>query len=226
MTRALVVLRPEPGNAATVAAVRELGLNAIAAPLFAVEPAAWEVPAAEGFDGLLAGSANLFRLGGAALASLRTIPVHAVGSATAQAARDAGFAVAHVARGGLQQIVSTLTPGHYLRLAGKQHVPLTLPANVTVDTRVVYATRPLPLDPVAITALRDGAVALLHSGEAALHFADECDRAGLPRSAITLACLAPRIAELAGPGWEKVCISAEPVDDALLALAARMCQTV
>ncbi|MEO0032737.1 MAG: hypothetical protein RIS94_2495, partial [Pseudomonadota bacterium] len=164
MSRPVVVLRPEPGNAATVQAAGALGLKAVAAPLFRTVPAAWKVPDATAYAGLLAGSANLFRLGGKGLEALRALPVHAAGEATAAAARAAGFAVAQVAGGGLQPLVSALPPGRYLRLAGEAHVALILPAGVTVDTRVVYAARAIGLpDGVPL----EGSVALLHSGEAA-----------------------------------------------------------
>jgi uroporphyrinogen-III synthase len=40
----------------------------VGAPLFAVEAVAWTVPDPQGCAGILAGSANLFRLGGPGLA--------------------------------------------------------------------------------------------------------------------------------------------------------------
>ena len=45
-------------------------------------------------------SANAIRHGGAGLERLRSLPVHAVGEATAAAAREAGFAVAGIGEGG------------------------------------------------------------------------------------------------------------------------------
>ncbi|OYW16215.1 MAG: uroporphyrinogen-III synthase [Novosphingobium sp. 12-64-8] len=226
MTRPLIVLRPEPGNAATTAAARDMGLETVPCPLFEIGPVEWQAPAPQGFSGLLAGSANVFRLGGPALASLRELPVHAVGAATAQAAQTAVFTVTFTGIGGLQPLVEGLAPGRYLRLAGAEHVPLLPPPGVEIETRVVYAAHALPLSPKAAMALEDGAVALFHSGEAARHFAAECERLELPRSAIALACLAPRIADLAGAGWRTVRIADERTDPALLALARAMCQTV
>ena len=55
MSLPLVVIRPEPGNAATCAAARALGLEAVAAPLFEIEPVGWAVPEGR-FDAILAGS--------------------------------------------------------------------------------------------------------------------------------------------------------------------------
>ncbi|MDF8334158.1 uroporphyrinogen-III synthase [Novosphingobium cyanobacteriorum] len=227
MTRTLLVLRPEPGNAATAAAARGLGLNTVAAPLFHSEAVPWDAPTdPTAYAGLLAGSAALFRLGGAEILKLRGVPVHAVGEATAAAAREAGFAVRQVAGGGMQLLVSALPPGLYLRPAGEAHVALDLPEGVRVDTRVVYAARALPLPDKATAAMRGGAVVLLHSGEAARHLAQESHRLALDRSGVTLACLAPRIAEAAGTGWQAVEIAPERTDQALLALAAQMCQNL
>lgn len=223
--RPLVVLRPEPGNAATTQAAQALGLTVHAQPLFAMAPVEWIVPPAADYDGLLAGSAALFRLGGAGLATLKSLPVHAVGAATAQAAQAAGFVVGGTGEGGMEPLVARLAPGKYLRLAGERNVPLLPPPAVDVDTRVVYAARALPM-PADLAARIEGAVVALHSGEAADHFAAECDRLNIRREAIALACLAPRIAEKAGSGWQVVEIAATRTDEALLALAAQMCQTV
>lgn len=226
MTRPVLILRPEPGNAATVVAVRALGLVPIGAPLFTMAPVPWEVPAPLDYDGLLAGSANLFRLGGPGLDALHGLPVHAVGETTAAAAREAGFTVAQVAGGGLQPLVSALPPGRYLRLAGEAHVALDLPDGVHVDTRVVYAANALPLADAAVDALISGAVVLLHSGEAARHFTAEIDRLGITRTGIVLACLAPRIAAEAGASWQALGIAGERTDQALLALAGQMCENL
>ena len=86
MSRPIVVLRPEPGNRVTAAAIEGRGLRAIRLPLFAVQPVAWQAPDPAGFDALLLTSANAVRHGGAGLARLLSLPVFAVGEATADAA--------------------------------------------------------------------------------------------------------------------------------------------
>lgn len=224
--RPLVVLRPEPGNTATAEAARALGLIVHAHPLFAMAPAPWVVPPASEFDAILAGSAALFRLGGAGLDALRSLPVHAVGETTAAVAQGSGFAIAGTGEGGMEPLVAQLPPGRYLRLAGERHVPLMPPPGVEVDTRVIYAARGLPLPPALAATLAEGAVVALHSGEAAGHFAAECVRLKLSRERVSLACLASRIATKAGEGWQSVEIAGARTDQALLALAAQMCQTV
>ena len=87
--RRLLVLRPEPGASATVKRARERGLEAVAAPLFEVEPLTWQAPDVDAFDGLLLTSANAVRHGGDELLKLRGLEVYAVGEATADAAASA-----------------------------------------------------------------------------------------------------------------------------------------
>ena len=73
--RRVLVLRPEPGASATVERARERGLEAVAVPLFEIEPIAWEAPDPAAFDGLLLTSANAVRHAGEQLARLRGLPV-------------------------------------------------------------------------------------------------------------------------------------------------------
>lgn len=224
--RPLLILRPEPGNAASVAAARVLGLDVLGAPLFAVRPVAWQAPPPARFAAILAGSANLFRHGGPALAALQALPVLAVGAETARAAADAGFVVTRQGEGGLQDLARDLPPGTYLRLSGADPVPLDLPDGVVVETITLYAAHALPLAKPALGLLQSPCVVALHSGEAARHFAAECTRLGVARDRVALACLAPRIASAAGTNWEAVEISAMRRDQPLLALAAQMCQNL
>ena len=222
----VIVIRPEPGNAATVSAARALGLAPHAFPLFDMAPAPWTVPDPAPYRALLAGSANVFRLGGEGLSHLKDLPVHAVGAVTAEAAQEAGFAVAAIGEGGLQPMVSALPSGRYLRLAGEKRVPLALPEGVEVDDVVVYAAAGLPMLQGLIEALKTPAVVLLHSGEAAAHFAAESARLGVRREQISLACLAPRIGLAAGEGWQSIEIAETRSDHAVLALAVQMCKKV
>lgn len=224
MIRKVLVLRPEPGCSETLAAARDLGLDPLAAPLFAIEAVPWTAPEQEDFDQLIAGSANAFRFGGAELDKLTDLPVVAVGERTAAAAREAGFTVAAIGQGGLQTLLDTFAmPTRLLRLSGEERIDLSLPMGVTMVERTVYCAAPLPLSDQAIEALATGAVALLHSGEAARRFAAECDRLSIARGKVSLAALAPRIATAAGSGWARIEVAPEVTDAALLAMAADMC---
>lgn len=222
----LIVIRPQPGCDVTVAAARALGLDAHGFPLFAVRPLDWAPPAPDCFDALLIGSANALRHGGPALAAWRGKPAYAVGRTTADAARAAGLEVIATGHGGLQAMLVALGPGHrrLLRLAGRERVELTAPAGVTIEERVLYASEPQPLPPALSALLAEGAVVLLHSGEAARHFAALCAAHGLERARIALAAIGPRVAAAAGQGWAALRAAARPDDDALLALANEMCQ--
>jgi uroporphyrinogen-III synthase len=224
----LVVVRPEPGNAATVAAAREMGCDVHGEPLFEIVATSWESPSAGEFDAVLIGSANALRHGGPALAGYAPLPAYVVGKATAQAALEAGFSVAATGSGGLQSLVAALAQAgrkRVLRLAGAEHVALDAGSEMTIETVVMYEAVPLGLSPAGASLLRTGVVAMLHSAAAARHFAAECERAGIERGTIALACLGPRIAAAAGAGWATVASAERPDDTALLALAARMCQT-
>ncbi|MGV3511412.1 MAG: uroporphyrinogen-III synthase [Novosphingobium sp.] len=221
----LVVIRPEPGNSTTCATAREMGLAPISAPLFEIKAVDWDAPT-ERFDAILAGSANVFRHGGAGLADFADVPVIAVGETTAAAARSAGFAVSRIGEGGLQPVVGSLPPGNYIRIAGEDRVVLTPPEGARIVTVVTYASRKRAASAALQSVLERGAVVLLHSGEAARHFAQECERLGIRKESLHLACLAPRIAELAGNGWGTVAVAAGRTDKEVLELGARMCQTV
>jgi uroporphyrinogen-III synthase len=220
----LLVLRPQPGCAATLAAAQALGLAAHGHPLSQIVPVAWDAPDPAGIDGLLIGSANVFLHGGAALDALQAKPCHVVGDATAAAARAAGFAVAAVGEGGLQAVLDQIVaPAHLLRIAGEEHIALSPPAGVTITTAIAYRTEALPLDPALPLLARGRAVVLLHSAATARHFAAECQRLGIDRAAIILAALGPRIAAAAGEGWRAVHLAAAPNDAALLELARDVC---
>ena len=227
MTRTLFVFRPEPGLSVTLETASSAGLKALGCPLFDVQPVSWSAPPRDGFDALLVGSSNVFRHGGTALDKLAGLPVYAVGEATAEGAREKGFLVTTTGKGGLQTLLDSLAGRDmaFLRLAGEAMVDLSPPAGIVIETCVVYKTVPLEISPSVSKSLREeGGVALLHSGEAAHRLLQECKRLGIDRKRITIVALGPRIAGIAGDGWEAVHTSDQPRDDALLALAQGLCQ--
>ncbi|MBS0476625.1 MAG: uroporphyrinogen-III synthase [Proteobacteria bacterium] len=222
----LVVIRPEPGCAASLAAARAARLEAHGFPLFEVVPRSWEAPLSSQFDAILGGSGNAFRHGGKGLVALRDLPVYAVGETTASAAREAGFTVIAIGNGGMQGLLSELRPEHrrLLRIVGDERVPLTLPRGVTMDERVVYASVPRAMPPDLIALLREPTMIALHSADAARHVAAQCVTHGIRRSLLRVIALSPRIASAAGDGWGEVATATMPNDKALLALAVQMCQ--
>lgn len=222
----LIVIRPEPGCSATVAAGRAAGLDVHGHPLFAIRPRSWQTPDPAQFDALLAGSANVFRHGGPGLAGLKRLPVYAVGETTAAAARAAGFAVAAVGSGGLQGVLDSVvpSPARLLRLAGDERVPLHLPPGLRMEERVVYASETQTMPPELIDRLRAPAIIAVHSAEALRHLTAQCVSHGIRRAPLRIAALGQRIAQAAGDGWGEVAVAALPHDTALLALARQMCQ--
>ncbi|MGB3808361.1 MAG: uroporphyrinogen-III synthase [Erythrobacter sp.] len=201
-----------------------MGLDIRGFPLFEVRPCDWTGPDPASIDALLIGSANALAHGGGALAAYKDKPVHAVGAATAKAARKAGFAVASLGSGGLQNVLDAIEPpARLLRVAGAEHVALDVPDGIAIATVIAYESVALPLDPALVRRVGERPVVLLHSAAAARHFAAECERTGIARREVAIAALGPRIAEAAGEDWRAVHVSPEPSDRQLLASLADMC---
>lgn len=214
--RRVLVLRPEPGAAATVKGARGRGLEAVAIPLFEIEPLAWETPAAGGFDGLLLTSANAVRHAGEELAKLRGLKVYAVGEATAHVAREAGFDIAATGNDGIDRLLDSIEPQlRLLHLCGRNRRD-TAGATQQISAIPVYGSKAVENPDLSEAA---GSVALIHSPRAGERLA----RLIGERGSIAIAAISRAAADAVGPGWQAVEIAGEPSDDALLALAARLC---
>jgi uroporphyrinogen-III synthase len=218
--RRLFILRPEPGASATVQKARDIGLDAIAMPLFAIAPVAWEAPEASGFDGLLLTSANALRHAGDQLQGLRGLRVYAVGEATAEAAREAGFDIAGSGDGGVERLLGSLEPDlKLLHLRGEHRIAAE--AKQAITAVPVYRAAELP-PPGGLRAVAGQTVAV-HSPRAGTRFAELIDGAGVARRTVRIAAISAAAGSAAGLGWD-VCEAADrPDDGALLALAARLC---
>ena len=217
--RRVIVLRPEPGASASVERARKLGLEAAAIPLFEIEPLDWEAPEAASFDGLLLTSANAVRSAGVKLERLRGLLVYAVGAATAEAAREAGFEVAAAGDAGVDRLLGSIEGElKLLHLAGEHRKEASPKQSIT--TIPVYRSSQKQGTDVAIAA---GGVVLVHSLRAGRRFAELALENGLKRASIALAAISPAAADAVGTGWERVEAADSPTDEALLALAARLC---
>jgi uroporphyrinogen-III synthase len=213
--RPVAVLRPEPGNAATAARAEALGLTVIRLPLFVVRAVAWHCPDPADHDALILTSANAVRFGGTALASLRGLPVLAVGAATATAARYAGFEVVETGDQDAAALIALADARGFSRalyLGGRDR--MVAPGGPIAATVTVYASDALPIPTEAIEQLQ-GAVLLLHSARAARRFVALADERHLYR----LAALSVGVRDAAGPGWDAAAVAAAPSDAALLAAA-------
>jgi uroporphyrinogen-III synthase len=221
--RPLLVLRPEPGAAATVARAQAAGFEAIAAPLFTTSPLAWDAPAAHAHDALMLTSANAVRHSGPGLDLYRSLPVYAVGEATASAAREAGFQDVRIgARDAAALVALMVRDGIHrpLHLAGRDY--RDVPTTLTIERRLVYAAEPVAALPgAAHIALERQAVALIHSPRAGALLARLLAEAGIDASHVPVAAISAAAA--AGP-WRAVAIAAAPDDGALLAAAAGLCE--
>lgn len=218
--RRLFILRAERGAAASLDRARAIGLDAVSVPLFGIEPVEWEAPDAASFDALLLTSANAVLHGGDRLAAYRGLEAYAVGEATAQAARDAGFDLAGTGDSGVERLLGSIKPGlRLLHLAGEDR-RVTGRASQEIVAVTVY--RALELPPPGGLAELDGQVAAIHSPRAAKRLAVLVE-AGR-RSHISLACISDCAAAAAGDGWEAKQGASGPNDEALLELAARLCE--
>ncbi|HET7575431.1 MAG TPA: uroporphyrinogen-III synthase [Sphingomicrobium sp.] len=214
--RHLLVLRPEPGASATVECARHLGLDTSAIPLFNVEPVAWKAPDPCRFDALLLTSANAVRHGGGQLLGLHGLPAYAVGPATAEAAASAGFEIAAVGYGGLDELLNSIAPElKLLHLCG-QNRRSSVNASQEIVPVVVYRSTPIDLPDLSAAA---GSVAMIHSPRAGRRFAELVH----DRGSIAIAAISPAAAETVGTGWGAVEFAPLPNDEALLALAASLC---
>lgn len=209
------MLRPEPGASETVRKARERGLDAVNMPLFEVESVEWQALDPRDFEGLLLTSANAPWHAGPGAQALKPLPVYAVGEATAAAAREAGFTVAQVGSGGVDQLLASLNPDlRLLHLCGEQHKETE--AKQAITRVIVYRSRPVEAPDLSVAA---DSVALIHSPRAARRFAELVEE----RDSIAIAAISQAAAEAAGTGWKAIKAADRPTDEALLALAASLC---
>lgn len=212
----ILVLRPEPGASDTVRRARDRGLEARAVPLFTVAPVAWSVPDLARFDALLLTSANAVRHGGERLTDLRGLPVHAVGQATATAAREAGFDIASSGDDGVDRLLGSIDPE--LRLLHLCGADRREPNDARQQIMTLSVYRATAVETPDLSAV-EGGVATIHSPRAGARFAELI----ADRSSIAIAAISEPAAQAVGTGWRSVDVADQPSDDALLALAARLC---
>lgn len=158
-------------------------------------------------------------LGGAGLAALTHLPAYAVGAATGDAARAAGFVDVRVARGDASAVFAQSAGdgiAQLLHLAGADRSPAVIPEGLNVGIVTVYAA-----DLVEALPAQGFDLALLYSARTAAHFTSLF--AG-DRTAVRIAALSPAIAAAAGTGWAAVTVAAEPTEDALFAAARLSCE--
>ncbi len=218
----LLIIRPEPGASASAARAAAAGFDPVVLPFFEIQPRDWTAPDPARFDALIITSANAVRHAGEGLRALMHLPAHVVGRNTHKSAISAGLAIAST---GVQGIDAVLTAardaGHrrLLWLAGEERTAILVPADMMIETCVVYAADRIPLPAYARDSIAACPLVALHSARAARAFAAYVDGHALFRADFVLAAFSPEIATAAGKGWRGVSAAQSPVDEALLSAA-------
>lgn len=217
----LIILRPQPAADLTVMRAIDAGLDAILTPIFAIEPVLWAYPDGA-YDALLITSANAVRHGGTAMKAVQHLPVLAVGKASAQMAKDAGFVVAITGNGDSAAVLAQAVAAGYRRLlwlAGAEHMPLQGTGGLTITRVITYQSMAIEPPPELALHLAKSCIVLLHSARAATHFAQICARLNVDMSRVNLACLSPVVAAAAGDGWRSIAVADAPNDAAIVSTA-------
>ena len=222
-----MVTRPEPGASETARRLRALHHDPIIAPLLHIRPLAL-APFGE-VGAVLVTSGNALPL---LPASLHGTPLLAVGHATAERARSAGFTQVASADGDAAALADltrrACPPGIALLFATARGEGIMLAAALraqgfVVRRRAVYAARPARrMPPAALRALQEGrlAAALFLSAETARAFVRLLP-AGLHPALAAVDALTigqPAADALCVLPWRRVRVSAKPTQDSLLAL--------
>lgn len=222
----IAITRAMPEAERTAGHVRALGHEAIVAPLLTIVPCGYDTSTA-GAQAIIFTSSNGVRAFPNARGARDAI-VLAVGDATAQAARDAGFADVRSAAGDVAALTALakaqLDPaGGKLIHIGGDHVAGDLSgqlaaAGFNVERRVAYAALAVPALPEAFAGALD--IVLFHSARAAAVFL----ALGAPGAErMRAACLSPAVAEAAAAApWREVIVAPAPREDALLSATLRV----
>ncbi|MHC8508250.1 MAG: uroporphyrinogen-III synthase [Rhodospirillales bacterium] len=225
--------RPAADTAEASAALEAQGHTVIQAPMLEIVFLDGPPVDLRPYQGVLATSANGVRAL-ARRASARDRPLYAVGDATAEEARRAGFTRIQSAEGDVQALAAMVLPlnplaGPFLHAAGTalagDLAAILGRANHTVERARLYEARPLEILPEFVkTALKEGRVdgVLIYSPRTAAAFARAVEAAGLTGAlaGAALFALSPAVAAAGGgPPWRAVRTAPRPTGAAMLALA-------
>jgi uroporphyrinogen-III synthase len=209
------VTRAEPGASRTAGRLRALGHEPLVAPVLEVHNLSPEIDLG-GIGALAFTSANGVRAF-AKLSRDRGLPVFAVGGATSEAARAAGFAYVLSADGDVEALAHTIAGSSGMLAGAVLHPGATEPAGdligaldaqgIAARAVAVYETLPLP------TAVPPGAEALLiHSPKAARAVADAAI------GGLTAYCISQTAAQLLAGRVKHTVVAAQPNEASLLGL--------
>jgi uroporphyrinogen-III synthase len=223
----IVVTRPQADGKRTATVLEALGHEVLVAPLMRIEPVA--VALAGTWSAIVITSANAPQA--AAAPELKSLPVFAVGPRTAEAARQAGFAVVSAANGNTKDLVRLIAArsagakAPLLYLAGEDRagdlVAELATQGIRAQMKIVYRAVAEPFPTVLAAALDAGDVdVVLHfsrrSAELFIQGAKASGVAG-PAEDVRHLCLSAQVAEpLAGAS--RIAIAPRPEETALIAL--------
>lgn len=229
----VLVTRPDADAGPLLTALATRGIDAVAAPLLRIVPIPAVLPPLDRVAALAFTSANGVRAF-ARLTEDRSLPVFAVGDATARSAREAGFRRVESANGavdGLVALIADRAPRSdkaILHPAGRQVAGDLAGAlracGFQVDRVALYdAVVPDRLPDTAMTAMVDGALdgVLFFSPRTADTFVSLVQAAKLDEACNRLQayCLSPAVAKVAGVlPWSGLLVAARPTTDSLLEL--------
>ena len=232
----ILLTRPRGDCEPLAAALRALGDEVTIEPMLDIVETG-DVPSFDGVQAILATSANGIR----ALAAARTrrdLPVFAVGDATAQAARAAGYTRVESAQGAsaalYRPVTEQLKPGDgaLLHVRGRDaagDLAGRLEANgFAVRTAILYAAEAArALSPAVRERIAVGEIdaVLFFSPRTARTFVNLIGDANMEQAcgAIDAVCLSPAVAEAASAvAWRAVHVAASPDQAAMMEERTRM----
>ena len=213
------ITRAQPEADATALRVRALRHEPVVAPVLEIQPIG-EAPDLADVGALAFTSRNGVRAF-AGLSSERGLPVFAVGDATADAAREAGFDEVVSASGDVAALATLIAEtgkgmnGQVLHAAPEEPagdlVSALAAQGVAARAHTVYRTAPADFAPPA-----EADVVLIHSAKAARQLAQHRDMAAAA-PAITAICISSAAAEpLHGLGFRDVLLASSPDEAAMI----------
>lgn len=229
--RALIT-RPSEDAKGLQAELRRRGIAVMHEPMLSIERMTDVSIDTAGAQGLLFTSSNGVRAF-ASLSERRDLPAYAVGDATAQACREAGFLNVHSASGDVDALANYVIrhcqplDGRLVQIAGTVSAGdlagALRAAGYVIDRVPIYTAEPAKtLSPGARSAMKSGRIdaVLFFSPRTAATFVSLVQGAGLENVCrnINAYCLSPSVAKRAAAlPWRRVTVAAEPTQTALLA---------
>jgi len=222
----VAVTRPRPDGERTAAALRARGHEVLLAPLMRIDSVAADLSG--NWRAVVVTSANA--LAGGSVATLRRLPLFAVGVRSADAARQVGFDTVISADGDARDLVRLIVSrraSNLLYLAGEDRAADLIgelaARGIVAEMRVVYraVTAPFPQELIAALKARNIGGVLHFSKRSAHAYVTGAREAGETEAALGVRhyCLSAQVAEpLAGAGAKTVLIAGRPEESALIEL--------